>query len=100
MIAETDLEIVGIDMLNESDLLTGGGAEVEIEIIVTGETTLMKGLEDAARTLLTRGPAAEARVMSGNQQAGLKALSQQRLRNLLPLPLKQRRTRRPSASQS
>jgi hypothetical protein len=65
-------EIAETDTLKESDLLTGGDAEVETEIIETGETTLMIGLEGAVRTLLTLGPAAEVTEIPRNQQAGLR----------------------------
>lgn len=75
MTDETARGIVGIDMPKENDLLTGDDAEVETETIETGETTPMKGLEDAARTLLIRGPAAEERTISENQSTDLKALS-------------------------
>ncbi len=79
MIEEIDQETGGIDMLIEIDLLIGGDVEVEIETTVTGETTLMTGLEDAARTLLTLGPVAEAKVLSESLQPGLKALKSLRL---------------------
>jgi hypothetical protein len=59
LVDENGQGIAETDMLRESVLRTGGGGEVETEIIVTGETILMTGLEGAARTLLTRGPVAE-----------------------------------------
>jgi hypothetical protein len=79
MTEETDRGTVGIDMQKESGLLTGGGVEVGIETIVTGETTLMKGHEDAARTLLTHGLVAEAKVAWASLQTGQKAQSLPRL---------------------
>jgi hypothetical protein len=60
-------------MLNETVLRTDGGEGVEIEIIVTGETILMTGLEGAGRILLTRGPVAEVMVTLENLQADPKA---------------------------
>jgi hypothetical protein len=66
---ETGRGTAGIDMQIGSDLQTGADAEVETEIIVTGETTLMIGLEDAARILLTRGPVAEVKTTAGSLHA-------------------------------
>lgn len=72
---EIDLEIADdqeIDMRTESDLQTDGGAEAESEIFVTGETTLMMGLEDATRTLLTHGREIEV-IIVGKSQADQRA---------------------------
>lgn len=63
---ETDQGTAGIDMQIGNDLLIGADVEVETEIIVTGETTLMIGLEDAARILLTHGPVAEVKITAGS----------------------------------
>lgn len=72
LVDENGLETVETDMSIESGLQTGGGEGAEIETIVTGETTLMTGLEDAGRTLLTRGPVTEARRTGRNLQADRK----------------------------
>ena len=71
LVAETDQEIAETDMLSERDRQIGEDAEAESEITVTGETILITWLEDAARTLLTRGPVAEVKI-ARNQQAGLR----------------------------
>jgi hypothetical protein len=71
-------------MLNENVLRTGGGEEVEIEIIVTGETILMTGLEGAARTLLTCGPVAEVMAILESLQADPKASKS--MKSVHPLP--------------
>lgn len=68
---ETGRETVGIDMQG-IDLLIDGDGGVENAIIVIGETTLMKGLEDAARTLLTRGPVVEATTTKESHLPALK----------------------------
>ena len=52
-----DLEIAETDIPRGSGLLTDGDGEVENTEI--GETFPMTGQEDAARTLLTRGPVVE-----------------------------------------
>ncbi len=62
---ETDRETAETD-LTENVLQIGGGAEVETENIVIGETTLMTGHQGAGRTLLTRGPVAEVMAMLEN----------------------------------
>ena len=69
---ENGLETGETNMPIESGLRTGGGEGVETVTFVTGETTLMMGLEDAGRTLLTRGPVTEQRKIGRNPQAGRK----------------------------
>jgi len=69
---EIGQEIVETDLRTGSDLLTDDVGGVENEIIVTGETTPMIGLEGAARILLTRGPIAEAKTTVGSLQADLR----------------------------
>jgi hypothetical protein len=61
LVAEIAQEIAETDMPTQRSLQTGGDAEVESEITVTGEAILMIRLEDAARTLLTRGSVAEVK---------------------------------------
>lgn len=69
---ETDRETVETDTLRESGPRRGDDGEVETEIIVTGETILMTGLEGAARTLLTHGPVAEVTAILEGPKADLK----------------------------
>lgn len=59
-----------IENETEKDPRTDGDAEVETEIIETGETILMIGPEGAARTLLTHGPVVEEMIPVENLQAG------------------------------
>ncbi|KAF4636939.1 hypothetical protein G7Y89_g1146 [Cudoniella acicularis] len=64
---EIDQGTEEIDTIPESDHQIDDGAEVENGITETGETTLMTGHEDAARTLLTRGPVVEEMISVGSQ---------------------------------
>jgi hypothetical protein len=66
---EIDQGIAEIDTLRGNALQIGGDAEVESGIIEIGETTLMIGLEGAARTLLIRGPVVEEIPTMGSLQA-------------------------------
>lgn len=61
MTGEINHEIAGIDLRIANDLLIDDDAGAGTETTVTGETNLMRRLEDAARTLLTLGPVAEVK---------------------------------------
>lgn len=69
LVDEIDLEIAEIDIPRGNVLLIEGGEEVEN--IETGETIPMTGQEDAARTLLTRGPVVEEMIIVERHQVDL-----------------------------
>lgn len=74
-----DREIAETDTMIGNDPQTAGDAEVESEITMTGETIhMMMGHEGAARTLLTRGPVAEAKTIAASLLAGLATSNQAR----------------------
>jgi hypothetical protein len=70
LLAVIDPETAEIDTPKGSDRLTEDGVEAENEIIVTGETIPMTGLEDAARILLTHGPVAEEMTIADKRRTG------------------------------
>lgn len=76
LVAAIDLETAEIDIANESDRPTEDGVGAENEIIVTGETIPMTGLEDAARILLTHGPVVEEMIIADKPRTGRIAQNQ------------------------
>jgi len=64
----TAQETAETDMARENDLRIGGDVEVENTTTGIGEMTPTIGTDDPARTLLTRGPVAEAKTVVGSPQ--------------------------------